>query len=329
MSEYLNNAKTTIQNNMPDTTGLTTGISSAADSVRNATQTATADFSSEGVGDASQEFLNSNSMIAKFVFVILVVIAFMFFLNIGFSLVAYLTSPDPNPYLIHGMLAGTDYTVIKQDPASGSPVVYRSNNQSGGAEFTWAIWLKVTQMPTAGKYRCVFVKGTDSYDVTAQTNGIAKINNGPGLYLKRSNATNDASGDQLILHYRMDVVSPNETGQASPLIVDISNMPIGKWAHVAIRLQNKMMDCYINGVITNRVSFNDYIPKQNYDNIIYAGNEGFSGSASNLRYYNYALSVFEINSIVYYGPNLTAANGSANTFFDYFGRGWYLGNSPQ
>lgn len=325
MSEYLNGAKETIQNNMPDTSGLTSGFSNAADSVREATQSATADFSSEGVGDASQEFLNSNSMIAKFVFVILVVIAFLFLLNIGFALVSYLTSPDPNPYLIHGMLTGTDYTIIPQDPASGSPVVYRSNNQSSGAEFTWAIWLKVSQMPTDSKFHCVFVKGSDVYD----SNGIAITNNGPGLYLKRSSPTKDASGDQLMLQYRMDVVSPNENSQMSPLIVDISNMPIGKWAHVAIRLQNKTMDCYVNGVITNRMSFNDYIPKQNYESVIFAGNQGFSGAASNLRYYDYALSVFEINSIVYYGPNLTAANGSASSFFDYFGRGWYLGNTPQ
>ena len=327
MSEYLNNAKDAIQNNMPDTSGLTDGISNAANSVREATQNATADFSSEGVGNASQEFLNSNSIIAKFAFVIVVLIVFVFLLNIGFGLVTYLTSPSSSPYLIHGMLTGTDTTIIPQDPASGSPVLYRSNNQYGGAEFTWSVWLKVNQIPSDTKYHCVFVKGTDSYDNTGNGNGVALVNNGPGVYVNKSSST--AKSDSLNLHYVMDVVSPNEIGQSTPFAVDISNLPVGKWFHIAIRLQNKVMDCYVNGVIANRKSFNDYVPKQNYDPVIYAGNDGFSGAASNLRYYNYALSVFEINSIVYYGPNLNSANGAGNAFFDYFGRGWYLGNAPQ
>ena len=327
MSEYLNNAKESIQKNMPDTSGVAESFSNVANSAREATQNATADFSSQGVGDASQEFLNSNSIIAKFVFVILVVIVFMALLNLGFNLVTYLTSPNTNPYIIHGMLTGTAYTIFPQDPASGTPVVYRSHNQSGGAEFTWAIWLRVDQMPNDTTYKCVFVKGTDQYETTSAVQGISNVNNGPGLYLKK-NVVGGASGE-LLLRYVMDVVSPDLDSQTAPISVDISNCPVGKWFHVAIRLQNKTMDCYVNGVITNRLSFGNYIPKQNYDSIIYAGNGGFSGAASNLRYYDYALSVFEINSIVYYGPNLNAANGSAGSFFDYLGRSWYLGNTPK
>ena len=326
MTDYLNSAKDAIQNNIPDTTEIASSISNAANSVREATQNATADFSSEGVGNASQEFLNSNSIIAKFAFVILVVIAFMLLLNVGFNLVAYLTAPSNNPYIIHGLLTGTNYKVIPQDPASGSPVIYRSNNQSGGAEFTWNVWLKIDQMPaTPMKYQCVFVKGTDSY----ANNGISNVNNGPGLYLNNTGPTStDLSGSELNLHYVMDVVSPDAVGQQSSIVVDIPNLPIGKWFNVAMRLQNKIMDCYVNGVIASRTSFGDSVPKQNYDSVIYAGNGGFSGAASNLRYYNYALSVFEINSIVYYGPNLNSATGTASNFFDYFGRGWYLGNTP-
>jgi hypothetical protein len=324
MSDFLNNAKESIQKNMPDTSGLTEGFSNAANSVRETAQNATADFSSEGVGDASQEFLNSNSMIAKFVFVILVVIVFLVLLNLGFNFVVWLTSPSTNPYLIHGMLSGTAYTVMPQDPASGTPVIYRSNNQASGAEFTWTIWLKVDQMPASDNYQCVFVKGTDQYNAAGDV-GIATVNNGPGLYLKKSTGTSS----QLVLRYVMDVVSPDSNGQRAPVVVDISNCPLGKWFHVAARLQNKTLDCYVNGVITNRTSFGEYIPKQNYDSIIYAGNGGFSGAASNLRYYSNALSVFELNSIVYYGPNLNAANGSSGSFFDYLGRSWYLGNTPQ
>ena len=335
MSEYLNNAKAslsnatgTIQQNLPDASAVASNITESANSIRETAQTATSDFSSQGAMDASTEFLNSNSLIARFVFVILILIAFMFFLNIGVGLVTYLVTPSRSPYIIHGMLPGTGYSVFPQDPASGTAIVYRSNNQTGGVEFTWSIWLKVDAMPVDNDYRVVFVKGTDQYN----ENGIAKVNNGPGLYLYKNKVNNNdnSSPSQLNLLYQMDVVSPDASGQYTPQQAVISNLPIGKWFHVAVRMQNKTMDCYVNGVISNRVSFGDYIPKQNYDPVIYAGNGGFAGSTSNLRYYDYALSVFEINSVVYYGPNLSAASGTSNSsYFDYLGQSWYSGNVPN
>jgi hypothetical protein len=173
-------------------------------------------------------------------------------------------------------------------------------------------------MPSDTKYHPVFVKGDDQYS----QNGLTNVNNGPGLYLYKEEITCSASSSLKLL-YRMDVVSPNSSGQSSSQDAVIGNLPIGKWFHVAIRMQNKTMDCYVNGVISNRVSFGDFIPKQNYDPIIYAGNGGFAGAASNLRYYDYALSVFEINSVVYYGPNLSAAGGTSSSYFDYLGKSWY------
>jgi len=332
MSDYLNNAKSSIgnatesiQQNLPDTTQVATSISDSANSFRETAQTATEDFSSKGVMDASQEFLNSNSIIARFVFVKLVLIVFMILLNLGMGLVTYLVTPSKSPYIIHGMLPGSGYTVYPQDPTSGTAVVYRSNNQTGGIEFTWGVWLKVDAMPIDTNYHAVFVKGTDEYT----TNGIAKVNNGPGLYLYKNKVNEGSSPTQLSLLYQMDVVSPDVSGQYEPRIANIHNLPVGKWFHVAIRMQNKTMDCYVNGVISNRVSFGDYIPKQNYDPIVYAGNGGFAGSTSNLRYYDYALSVFEINSIVYYGPNLNSAGGASSSYFDYLGQSWYSGNVPN
>jgi len=350
MSEYLNNAKDSfakasesLTQNLPDTSSITSNISDSVNSIKESAASATSEFSSSNAMNAGQEFLNSNSMIAKFVFVILVLVVFMFLLNVGLTLVSYLTSPSKSPYVIHGMLSGSAKQTFPQDPASGTAVIYRSNNQSGGAEFTWSMWLKVDNMPTDDGYKCVFVKGSDKYDgvvdgihqSSSNSNrvGISPINNGPGVYLFRDNSNNDGvSGGsnnsyELTLLYIMDVVSGSSNAQKYAII---PNLPIGNWFNVAIRLQNKSLDCYVNGVIVNRISFGDYIPKQNYDPIIYAGNSGFAGSTSNLRYYDYALSVFEINSIVYFGPNLSPAAGSStSTYFDYLGQSWYTGNVPK
>jgi len=328
MSEYLNNAKNTVQKNLPSAEAVSSGISNAANSIRETTKNATADFSAKGVSDAGKEFLNSNSLIARFAFIVLVLIAFMILLNLGMSLVAYFTTPNANPYIIHGMLPGTSYAVFPQDPANGKGVVYRSNNKSGGAEFTWSMWLKLDSLPTnaasnSGKRcDCIFVKGTDDYDLTT---GYSNINNGPGLYLDSSNT--DTSGNSARLVYIMDTVAPMDSSvnqQNGPVQAVVPNLPLSNWFHVAIRLQNKTLDCYINGVITKRVSFGDYVPKQNYDPIVFAGNGGFGGAISNLRYYSYALSVYELNSIVYYGPNLkSASQTNKSSYFDYLGKSWY------
>jgi hypothetical protein len=336
MSEYLNNAKDTIKNNIPDTAAISSGISGVADGIRSATKSATDSFSSKDTVAAGSEFLASNGMIAKFVFVILILIAFMFFLNLGVSLVTYLTTPSKSPYIIHGMLPGNATTIYAQNPGNGNPVVYRSNNQDSGVEFTWSMWLNIMNVPSGATVKPIFVKGTDVYDSTGGDptvtvngktyTGIANVNNGPGAYLIPYTDPSgvDGSGQQVGLLYVMDVVSPVDgANQKAPFAAVIPNLPIKKWVHVAIRLQNKVLDCYVNGVITQRVSFGDHVPKQNYDSIIYAGNDGFNGSTSNLRYYDHALSVFEINSIVYYGPNLKSAAGKSSSFFDYLGQPWY------
>lgn len=323
MADYLNNAKDAVKQNIPSPEAVSEGFSNAANSVREATQSVSSDFSSKGLMDASKDFLDSNSLIARFVFIILVLIVFLILLNLGVGLVSYLFAPNRNPYIIHGMLPGTSYAVYPQDPGSSKSIVYRSNNKSGGAEFTWSMWLKLDSLPRKSPANCVFVKGTDSYE---SSTGFSSVNNAPGVYLDSSANTTDGSGSTAALIYRMDVVSPNSPTSLNrdALSVRIPNIPIGKWFHVAVRLQNKSLDCYVNGVITTRMSFGDLVPKQNYDPIIFAGNGGFGGAISNLRYYSYALSVLELNSIVYYGPNLKAADSGANTsFFDYLGKSWY------
>lgn len=44
---------------------------------------------------------------------------------------------------------------------------------------------------------------------------------------------------------------------------------------------------------------------------------------SNLRYYDHALSVAEINTIVYFGPNLKSANNANNSSTDFLSQSWY------
>ena len=92
----------------------------------------------------------------------------------------------------------------------------------------------------------------------------------------------------------------------------VKSLPIGKWFHVAIRLENMMLDTYINGTIAIRTPL-EHAPKQNFYDVIINGNKGFNGKISNLRYYSSALNIFELNNIVMWGPNTNTSYVSTDT----------------
>jgi len=99
-----------------------------------------------------------------------------------------------------------------------------------------------------------------------------------------------------------------------------------KWVHVALRLQNKILDIYVNGVVAERRVFNN-TPKQNFGDVYVAQNGGFIGKLSNLRYYSRALNVFEITAVVNAGPNLSVAEGSYSSGdVKYLSNMWYSAN---
>jgi hypothetical protein len=100
-------------------------------------------------------------------------------------------------------------------------------------------------------------------------------------------------------------------------------MPLRKWFHCAIRLQNKILDVYINGVISGRLVLKN-VPKQNYDDVNVCKNGGFNGSFADLRYYDRAISVFEINNVVMWGRNTSAATTSGGVASDGTGFPYYL-----
>ena len=289
-------------------------LSSGVADMRSNIGNAVGDFSSQGMVSGASEFVNSNSIIAKFVFIILVLIAFMFFVNLGIRLVGYITSPQNNPYLVYGMIPGNISQTITQDPKNiNSQTVMRSNNQDTGLEFTWSLWLLVTGTNSGSKYQHVFNKGNLSYDTTT---GIATVNNGPGVYI------GNGSNGNINLHIVMD----NNSTPKNSDVVDISSVPLNKWFHVAVRMENTMLDTYINGTIASRLQMQS-VPNQNYYDVQVCQNGGFIGNLSNLRYYPSAISVFNINNIVIGGPNTSLSsiisNATSSTYPYYFSNMWY------
>jgi len=308
-------------------------VTAAKDSFNNSMS----DFSSKtavAVNDSS--FLDSNSMIAKFGFLILVVVGFIFLLQVGMAIIGYFIN-NPNPVLVPGQIIGTvAQSPITQNPSLATSLqILWSNNATTGLEYTWSVWLQYTPGPspttttgtgtssvTTYTLQPVFIKGDcTKADVTPVTITAlpdsthlptVSMNHGPGLFFYNDGAS---------AHLFLVVDTVNST---SPQVIDISNIPINKYFHLAIRCQNMYIDIYINGSIVQRTQLNN-VPRQNFYDVYVCPAGGFNGYLSTLQYYSSALSVIDINAIASGKPDTRMlSNSSVNiSTSNYLSTSWY------
>ena len=268
--------------------------------------------------------IDSNDIIQKIIFFFFLCILFFLFCSLGIIIIDRIYSYyKGNPYIIHGIMDGSQSLIIPQninnnnndneEKNNNTIIINRSNNKKEGIEFTWCLWLLLEGNTTLSNihYQNIFNKGDIYYDTI---NGISSVNNGPGLYL--SSLVNNEN----ILHIIMDSIDINE----GPIIIDINSVPFNKWFHVTMRLQNKTLDVYINDILAKRSTMKS-IPKQNFNDINICQNGGFTGKISNLRYYEYALTSLKIDNIVLNGPNINFSKSNKNNYLysSYLSSSWY------
>ena len=180
-------------------------------------------FSTTNGNIGSPSFLESNSLVAKFAFLILVIFAFVILLRVGISTISYFLTPTASPHLIDGMVDAKQLIVFPQDPSSnGAVTIYRSVNSSGGIEFTWSTWIFINNMQyLEGQYRHIFSKGNSNLE----TNGLVFPNNAPGLYLTP---------------YKNNLVVMMNTYNVINEEVIVPDVPLNKWFNIIIRCNNYM-----------------------------------------------------------------------------------------
>lgn len=266
-------------------------------------------------GQKGGGFMDSNSIIAKFAFLVLVLICFLILLRLGTSFLGWLFQPSGEPILVDGLKQGNESLVIKQNPNERDSIpLLRSNNEDGGIEFTWSVWLEIKGLPPNKQdYSHVFHKGNNR-TALGQLN---TPNNAPGLYIDNRGMTRD--NGQIGLKIVMNTFNNIEE------TVHVNDVPFKKWFNVMIRVRNENLDVYVNGSIVNRHVLQG-VPKQNYSNVYVCEQGGFMGQLSDLRYFNSALGTTKIQSIVMKGPNLKIANGEDDVAPPYLGLRWYLFN---
>lgn len=316
--------------NMPDVAnGLTDtasntfgGISNSIADARTSMNSAVSDFSSKSAVDASSEFLESNTIVAKFAFIIVALIGFMFLFRLGAIILGYFFMPSSSPYLVKGMISGAEGKILKQNPRTEFPVINFSENAETGIEFTYSVWVNLTGESVIDKYKNVFNKGNVS---TVSAAGVPDGTNAPGLYVKTGS---DKTNSALVIMDTMESDGYLSTSTKYKSI-EIKNLPNNKWVNIMIRIQNRILDVYVNGVLTGRKDL-EFIPRQNYSSVNICQNGGFSGKLSNLRYFDTALNVFQINQIVTSGPDTSTSKDSASVdpsgFYYYLASQFYQSN---
>ena len=255
--------------------------------------------------------IRSKSVFGRIVFIILVIVVFTILLSLGSRLVAYFIEPS-NPYLVKGMINANNQKTIPANPnMTGGVVISRSQNQNDGIEFSWSVWINISNLSVGSpRFQHIFSKGNNS-NSDQKVPGLSSPNNAPGLYI--------APGKNDLWVYMNTFANMEE-------IVKVPGVPLNKWLHVLIRVKGVNLDVYINGTLAQRKVLQS-VPLQNDGDVFTTMNGGYNGYLSDLRYFESALSPGDIMGIVNKGPNLNISSLESTDITSkppYFSLRWYF-----
>lgn len=270
----------------------------------------------------AQDFAEKNTTISKFVFILFIVIIFGLLIRVGVYIISLFTTPSKNPIIVNGLLSTNSLTKYQVNPSvTDSKPILRSVNESQGMEFTWSTWVFIDNANSGNNEnpKRIFSKGGDS------ETGKPFAMNSPGLYLYDGKKSNTNALTVAITTYNDDTMSMSTSGNIEKII--IKNVPIQKWVNIIIRVQNRTIDIYVNGIMSSRYNLTHVI-KQNYGDIFVGDNaNGMNGFISSLRYFDHGIGNMKIEEIIQQGPNLKAIGGqNQETMPPYLATRWYLDN---
>ena len=294
-------------------------VSTTTDKVKAASTTQQA---SKALG-VVQEFMQANSAISKFVAVVLSILVFYILFNLGVYVMSQFLMPTKNAKVVDGLIPSNTQLIVSANPnvASSIPIL-RSVNQNQGLEFTWDVWFFIKDVKTLHGNGLIFSKGLDkSRENLISTSNLNSTSNPllgvcPGVYIS-------PNGNQVEMKVVMNTMIDPSLNNIGVEQMTIKDIPLNKWVHCAVRVQNLSVDVYINGVMTQRRNLQT-LPNQNYYDTYVGDPNGFNGYISSLNYYAYALNYDQIQNDFAKGPNMNL-QGQTNqiNYKDYLAMRWY------
>ena len=106
----------------------------------------------------SKEFLQSNTIVGKVAFLIIVLFIFIIVLRLGISLLSWFIQGSTSPHFINGIVDAKQMLIFPQDPTQrGSKTLSRSINQHDGVEFTLMVSVLLPIQPAPLSPSTVYV----------------------------------------------------------------------------------------------------------------------------------------------------------------------------
>lgn len=249
--------------------------------------------------------LLGNNNLSQIISVALTVGASLLFVVFVKNLIVYFKSlKTDSPYLVKTTLNGNSSIVIPQDPENPNTVIiYPSDNEQGGLEFSYVFWIYIDD----STYRNVNV---DEFHVLHK--GSEEVENNvmaPGIFL-------DSKTNTLIV--KMNTIAGKKPYEK----MKIKNIPINKWVHVALTVQQQDVMIFINGRLKEKHELKS-IPRQNYGDVYLNLNGGFDGFLSKVQYFRRELDPLEIMNIVQKGPSKDSCVSTGETP-PYLADDWWL-----
>ena len=233
------------------------------------------------LGDLDAEGAHQPSVVNQLLLVIVAVVVFLILYQIIQMIIQQVQSDmEGKPYLYYGSKNAKTMVRIRQDPRKdGSIPLRRSLNEQDGLEFSYSWWTFIEDYEyKQGEWKNVFFKGnTSSWPSRAPGIWLAPYENTMHVYM---NSYKDIQNEMVI-----------------------SNIPVSKWFHTTLIVEQDAMSVYINGYLKDRRVLNG-IPKQNFGDVFINAFGGFSGYLSRLRYYDYAIPLSQVQVDVKTGPDM-------------------------
>ena len=184
-----------------------------------------------------------------------------------------------SPMILKKNKSARSSMVIPQNPEDPETVIlYRSDNEDEGIEFTYTYWMLIDNYEyKTNEWKHILHKG----------NKEGTPNMCPGFWLHPNK-------NSMRVYFN--------TMKNMKEYFDIDNMPLKKWVCVTLTVKQRVVECFINGMLKKRHTLSS-IPRQNFGELWLNLFGGFDGYLSKVQYHRRALSYDEIGKLVKNGPS--------------------------
>jgi hypothetical protein len=211
-------------------------------------------------------------------------------------------------------------TILQNPNITGSIPIHLSDNERSGVEFSYCFYLNAhpSAFRTEKGLLHIFHKGyPQQFPLLA-----------PGVYMRSDTNT---------LRVYMN------TYKTWNNFLEVENIPISKWVHIALVCKDSALEIYINGDLKKKMSFEGFAPYQNYQDIICFNQRKITlrktqipvldedtaifgpmkGMLSRLSYFSYGLCYAEIQKLMNEGPSSQMDSSSMNDVPPYLADTWW------